>query len=481
MSKIVTRFPPSPTGHLHIGGARTALFNWLYARHNQGTFILRIEDTDTERSTREMTDSILEAMDWLGLDWDEGPYFQSQRFALYQEQIEALLQSGRAYYCCCTPEEVEAMRQEARQKGEKPKYNGRCRNLDLGPGPGRVVRLKAPLSGQTVFQDLIKGANAVDNRELDDFILRRADNTPTYNLAVVVDDALMGITCILRGDDHISNTPKQVILYQALGFALPDFGHVPMILGPDKKRLSKRHGAMSVLEYREQGYLPEALINYLVRLGWSHGDQELFEPKELVDKFSLKNLGKSACIFNLEKLDWVNSQHIKNKQPAELAGALLSRLHQKGLPELDRGYAEKIVPLLQPRVRTLEQLAEQATFFALPDQDLDYDRELLENYFTVEIKGYLQELLAELKRLDEFSQSGLEDLVARFLKERGIKFKLLAQPIRIALTGKKASPGLFETMEVLGRERVTNRLSRVLEMLDANRISSGKVGDSYGI
>ncbi|MCF8103941.1 MAG: glutamate--tRNA ligase [Desulfohalobiaceae bacterium] len=467
MSNIVTRFPPSPTGHLHIGGARTALFNWLYARCNQGKFILRIEDTDTERSTREMTDSILEAMDWLGLDWDEGPYFQSERLAFYQEQIEALLESGLAYYCGCTPEEVEAMRKEAWEKGEKPKYNGRCRDLGLGPGPGRVVRLKAPLDGQTVFQDLIKGINAVDNRELDDFILRRADNTPTYNLAVVVDDALMGVTCILRGDDHISNTPKQVMLYQALGFALPDFGHVPMILGPDKKRLSKRHGAMSVLEYREQGYLPEALINYLVRLGWSHGDQELFSREELVDKFSLKNLGKSACIFNPEKLDWVNSQHIKSKQPAELAGPLVLRLQNRGLSGLDRGYAEKIVPLLQPRVKTLEQLAEQAVFFVLPDQDLNYDREMLETCFTPEIKGYLQELLAELNGLEDFSRGGLEQLLGEFLKEKGIKFKLLAQPIRIALSGKKASPGLFETMEVLGRERVLNRLGRVLEMLDA--------------
>jgi glutamyl-tRNA synthetase len=286
MDQIVTRFPPSPTGYLHIGGARTALFNWLLARSAQGRFVLRIEDTDQERSTREMTDSILEAMTWLGLDWDEGPYFQSQRFELYHQHIERMLDHGRAYYCRCTPEEVEAMRSRARERGEKPKYDGTCRDMNLGPGPGRVVRFKSPLEGETVFTDLLKGVNRVDNRELDDFVIRRADQTPTYNLAVVVDDATMGVNTILRGDDHLSNTPKQVLLYRAMDYALPRFGHVPMILGPDKKKLSKRHGAMSVLEYRDMGYLPQALNNYLVRLGWSYGDREIFDLEELVALFS---------------------------------------------------------------------------------------------------------------------------------------------------------------------------------------------------
>ena len=462
MSTIVTRFPPSPTGHLHIGGARTALLNWLYARHHQGKFILRIEDTDTERSSREMTESILRAMEWLGLTWDEGPYYQSERFPLYHEHIDFLLEHGRAYYCRCRPEEVEAMRETARRKGQKPKYDGTCRELGLGPGPGRVVRLKAPRNGQTVFQDLIKGQNAVDNRELDDFVLRRTDRTPTYNLAVVVDDALMGVNCILRGDDHISNTPKQVLLYEALSYERPSIGHVPMILGPDKKRLSKRHGAMSVLEYKERGYLPEALINYLVRLGWSWGDQELFTREELIEKFSLNNMGKSACVFNQDKLDWVNSQHLKNRTAAELVDEFQARLGSRGLPAVDPAYAESILPLLQPRAQTLEDLAEQARFFVLDDEDILYDPELLEKFFTPEIRGYLWDLLEGLKELPDFSQTAQEELVARFLEEQGIKFKLIAQPIRIALTGKKASPGLFETMEVLGKKRATARLRRAL-------------------
>ncbi len=468
MNEIVTRFPPSPTGHLHIGGARTALLNWLYARHHQGKFILRIEDTDTERSSREMTDSILQAMDWLGLHWDEGPYFQSTRFELYHQHIDWLLEKGLAYYCSCTPDEVEAMRQKAWNAGEKPKYDGSCRELGLGPGPGRVVRLKAPLSGQTVYQDLIKGQNAVDNRELDDFVLRRADNTPTYNLAVVVDDALMGINTILRGDDHISNTPKQVLLYQALQFERPSFAHVPMILGPDKKRLSKRHGAMSVLEYKARGYLPGALINYLVRLGWSSGDQELFTREELIEKFTLNSMGKSACVFNQEKLDWVNGRHLKQIPPSDLAAELRTRLRNRGLPGVDEAYAEKIVPLLQPRSQTLEQMAEQAVFFAQETEDIPYDPEMLDKFFTTELKQYLRDLLGRLERLQDFSQAAQEELLAEFLQEKDIKFKRIAQPIRIALTGKKASPGLFETMEVLGRDRTTARLRRALTQAEGS-------------
>ena len=468
MNEIVTRFPPSPTGHLHIGGARTALLNWLYARHHQGRFILRIEDTDTERSSREMTDAILRAMDWLGLHWDEGPYYQSTRFALYHQHIDWLLDKGLAYYCRCTPEEVEAMRQKARDKGEKPKYDGTCRTRGLGPGPGRVVRLKAPLSGETVYQDLIKGHNRVDSRELDDFVLRRADGSPTYNLAVVVDDSLMGVNCILRGDDHISNTPKQVLLYQALEFEQPAFGHVPMILGPDKKRLSKRHGAMSVLEYKDQGYLPGALLNYLVRLGWSSGDQELFTRDELIEKFSLGSMGKSACVFNQEKLDWVNSQHIKLASPAELAAELQARLRDRGLPEITQAYAQHIVPLLQPRSQTLEQMAEQAVFFAWEAEDIPYDFDLLEQFFPPEVRQYLWDLLDRLQNLEDFSREAQEELLAGFLQEKGIKFKLLAQPIRIALTGKKASPGLFETMEVLGRDRTTARLRRALTQAEGS-------------
>ncbi|MFO7878323.1 MAG: glutamate--tRNA ligase [Desulfovermiculus sp.] len=462
--KVVTRFPPSPTGNLHIGGARTALFNWLLARSQNGTFILRIEDTDVGRSTREMTEGILEAMRWLGLDWDEGPYFQSQRLDIYNEHIEGLLASHQAYYCQCSAEEVEAMRDKARAKGEKPKYNGRCRELGLDPGPGRVVRIKSPLEGETGFEDLVKGYNRVENRELDDFVLRRADGMPTYNLAVVVDDALMGMTHILRGDDHLSNTPKQVLLYRALGFDLPLFGHVPMILGPDKKKLSKRHGARSVLEYRDQGYLPQAVQNTLVRLGWSHGDQEIFAPEELIRLFSLKNLGKSACVFNPEKLDWVNSQHIKLAPVQDLVPLLEDQLRRKGFPQPDPKYLQRVVPLLQPRSTTLADMADQAAIFVQDDEHICYDPDLVAKVLTQEVRPYLKELCHRLKSLSSFTQQDLEDVVQDYLQQTGIKFKLLAQPIRVAITGKKASPGLFETMAILGQDSVVRRIQRALSM-----------------
>ncbi len=461
MEPIITRFPPSPTGHLHIGGARTALFNWLLARHFGGRFVLRIEDTDAARSTDEMTEGILEGMRWLGLDWDEGPYYQSQRTALYQEHIERLLAEDKAYYCQCTPDEVEAMREQARARGDKPKYDGRCREKNLGPGPDRVVRFKAPLGGSTSYMDAVRGANAVDNSELDDFIIRRADGSPTYQLAVVVDDASMGITHILRGDDHMSNTPKQVLLYEALGYPLPVFGHVPMILGPDKKKLSKRHGAASVLEYRDQGYLPEAVVNYLARLGWSHGDQEIFEVEELIQLFTPDNLGKSACVFDTEKLEWVNAQHIKQRRPAELVQALNTALAEDNLPQGAAEYLEQIIPLLQPRAKTMREMADMAAVFVIDDDALPRDPGLVEKFITDEAKAHLHALASRFEALQDFSQSGLESVVREYLEETGLKFKALAQPIRVALTGRKASPGLFEMMEVLGKDRVLRRFQAV--------------------
>ncbi|MCF8030392.1 MAG: glutamate--tRNA ligase [Desulfohalobiaceae bacterium] len=466
MHTVVTRFPPSPTGNLHIGGARTALFNWLLARSMGGRFVLRLEDTDVDRSSREMTHSILEAMRWLGLDWDEGPFYQSQRFDLYQRFIDHLLDKGRAYYCSCTPQEVEQMREEAREKGEKPKYNGRCRERNLDPGPERVVRFKSPLEGETAFKDVLKGDVAVDNRELDDFVLRRADGTPTYNLAVVVDDVEMGITHILRGDDHLSNTPKQVLLYRALETELPVFGHVPMIMGPDKKRLSKRHGAMSVLEYRRQGFLPEAMTNYLVRLGWSYGDQEIFSQAELREKFSLRNLSKSACVFDPDKLLWVNSQHIKANSPQELAPLLQDFLQANDLPCPDTGYLIQLIPLLQPRAKTMQEMADWAVPFVRADQDLVYDPELLDKFLTAEIAYYLRQLLNILRDAPGFDKDSLEACIGDFLQEQGIRFKKLAQPIRVALTASKASPGLFESMEILGQKSVLARLERALQQAE---------------
>jgi len=464
MSKVVTRFPPSPTGHLHIGGARTALFNWLLARNSGGKFILRIEDTDLERSSEEMTKAIIEAMEWLGLTWDEGPYFQTKRLEIYQHHIDMLIDQGKAYYCQCTKEEVEEMRKRAMERGEKPKYSGKCRELNLGPGPGRVVRFKTPLEGETTFNDLLKGPISVNNKELDDFVIRREDGTPTYNLAVVVDDATMGVTHILRGDDHINNTPKQVLLYEALGYNVPYFIHVPMILGPDKKKLSKRHGAKSVLEYRELGYLPEAVLNYLVRLGWSYKDQEIFTVDELIKKFSIKNLSNSASVFDPEKLKWVNSQHIKRKSPKDLAILLRKYLAKQGINCDDLDYLEKIVPLLQPRSTTMVEMAEKATFFVLKDEEINYSKDLLNKFLTPEVRTHLEEILKRLKQIEVFDQKHLEDLMREYLNEKNIKFKLVAQPIRVCITGRTASPGLFETMEVLGKERTINRLSRALKI-----------------
>ncbi|MBW1815377.1 MAG: glutamate--tRNA ligase, partial [Deltaproteobacteria bacterium] len=311
----MTRFPPSPTGYLHVGGARTALFNWLYTRHMKGTFILRIEDTDMERSTQASVNAIFEALEWLGIDWDEGPYYQSKRMDLYREYNQKLVDLGCAYFCTCSPEELDEMRKKAMAAGEKPRYNGTCREKGLAAVGGSVIRFKAPAGGTTVVEDVIKGNIVFQNSELDDFIIQRSDRTPTYNLAVAVDDITMNINTVIRGDDHINNTPKQMLIYQALKAPLPIFGHVPMVLGKDKARLSKRHGAMSVTAYRDMGYLPEALLNYLVRLGWSYGDQEFFTMDELIDKFTLDNIGKSAGIFDQEKLLSLSADHIKAADP----------------------------------------------------------------------------------------------------------------------------------------------------------------------
>jgi len=456
---VVTRFAPSPTGHLHIGGARTAIFCWLLARQSGGRFLLRIEDTDTERSKQDYTDGILASMRWLGLDWDDQPIYQTKRFHLYNEYIDRMLASGTAYWCSCTPEEVEAMREEARQKGTKPKYNGRCREKNLGPGPGRVVRLKAPLTGSTMVNDLIHGPISVENSELDDMILRRSDNTPTYNLAVVVDDSSMGITHVIRGDDHINNTPRQILIYQALNLPLPAFAHVPMILGPDKKKLSKRHGATAVYEYHDQGILPEAMFNYLVRLGWSSGDQEIFSPEELLHAFSLKALGKSASVFDREKLLWLNQHYIKQAPLDRLAALLAEQLAQRGYPAQDPLYLQSFIPLLQPRSRTLVEMADQAEFFVADAPAMDPQAKA--KFLTDDVKPHLVALADIFANAPDFSREPLEAAVKAYLDERGLSFKTIAQPLRVAVTGRTASPGLFETIEALGRDRTLARLRRV--------------------
>ena len=464
MSTIVTRFAPSPTGYLHIGGARTAIFNWLLARHHGGRFLLRIEDTDLARSNADMTQSILDAMAWLGLDHDGEITYQSQRFDIYNQYIDKLLETGHAYWCSCTPEEVEAMREEARQKGLKPKYSGRCREAGLGPGPGRVVRLKAPISGTTVVDDMVKGSVAFDNAELDDMVLRRPDGSPTYNMAVVVDDATMGVTHIIRGDDHLNNTPRQILIYKALELPLPKFGHVPMILGPDKKKLSKRHGATAVMEYEGEGFLPEAVLNGLVRLGWAHGDQEIFSREELVQLFSADNLGSSAAVFDKAKLLWLNAHYIKESPVSRLAVLLNGFLETRGYPTQDLEYLAGVVPLLQPRAQTMVEMADKAECFVVADEALEFDQAAVKKFFTPEVIEHLTKVRDLLAGLDTFDQPSMEAVVQGYLDATGIKFKLLAQPIRIGITGGTASPGLFETMAVMGRHRVLTRLERVLAL-----------------
>ncbi len=472
---IVTRFAPSPTGYLHIGGARTALFSWLLAKNQGGTFLLRVEDTDRERSTQAATDAIIEAMAWLDLAAEGTAVFQSQRFDLYNSHIDTLLETGRAYWCQCTPDEVEAMREKARAEGRKPKYDGRCRELGLGPGAGRVVRFKGPQDGVTNFLDMVKGPTAVQNAEMDDMILRRSDGSPTYNLAVVVDDHDMGVTVVLRGDDHVANTPRQILLYQAFGWNVPNFGHVPMILGPDKAKLSKRHGALSVMEYRTLGYLPEALVNYLARLGWSHGDQEIFSREELVRLFSTGNLGNSPSVFDVKKLEWLNAHYIKESAPGRLAALLPEYLAQAGPAgadnldglNLDPGYLASIVPLLQPRAKTLVEMAAMAHFFLVPTARLDYDEKAVAEHLKPGSRELLARLLPIYEAAPDYSDhKALEAATQAFLDEGNLKFKAVAQPLRVALTGKTASPGLFETMGVLGKTESLARIRQALALVE---------------
>ncbi len=459
MSEIITRFAPSPTGHLHIGGARTALFNWLLARKLGGRFVLRIEDTDAQRSTEEYTQAILSAMTWLNLDWDGEPVFQSRRTDIHRQHIDRLLEDGRAYWCHCRPEELEQRRQKAMAEGGKPKYDGLCRDKNLGPAPGAVVRFKGPLDGQTSWNDLIKGPVSFENKELDDLIILKSDGMPTYNMAVVVDDATMNITHIIRGDDHVNNTPRQILLYQALGAPLPLFAHVPMILGADKTRLSKRHGATSVMAYKEMGYLPQALTNYLARLGWSHGDQEIFSLDEMKQLFDLAQVGRSAGVFNPEKLNWLNSHYIKETPPAELAELMWPYLKAKGYPKPGAETLLKITLTVRERGKTLVELAEKAEFYFQDPPPLD--AKAAAKFLTGENKALLtsmKEALKEVRTAEDF-----ENLLRGLAEEKGVKLGAIAQPLRVALTGQTASPGLFEILEILGPDRTLARIDAAVK------------------
>ena len=463
MEKIRTRFAPSPTGFLHIGGARTALFNWLYTRHYGGEFVLRIEDTDQQRSTDESTKAILDAMTWMGLDWDEGPHFQAQRVDLHRDMVQKLINEGKAYYCTCTSEELETKRKEALANGKKPKYDGTCRDRNLKKSPGSVVRFRSAQAGITIVEDLIKGNISFNNNELDDLIIERGDGYPTYNFAVVIDDALMNITHVIRGDDHVNNTPRQILMYEALGFDVPKFAHVPMILGSDKSRLSKRHGATSVMAYKEMGYLPEALVNYLVRLGWSHGDQEIFSQKELIEHFDFSAVGKSPAVFNPEKLLWLNAHYIKEAN-AERLMEEMKPLWPAGTNTVDAAFTQKVIADLQPRVKTLVELANAANFYFA--DEIQYEESAAQKFLVPEVSAHLKAMAAAIPMVQNLSKEGLEEFLKAFVQERDIKFKVLAQPLRVALTGKTVSPGIDEIMVTLGKERVIQRINAAVAYIE---------------
>ena len=461
MSQVRVRFAPSPTGFLHIGGVRTALFNWLFARQQQGVFILRIEDTDQSRSTDESIQAIIHGMQWVGLDWDEGPFRQTERIDVYRDHALKLLATGHAYWCVCKADELEARRKEAEAKGLSPRYDGRCRSLQITNPPGEAaLRFKAPQEGQTIIDDLIKGTVTFDNTVVDDLIILRSNGYPTYNFSVVVDDAMMRITHVVRGDDHLTNTPRQIPIFQALGFAVPRFGHLPMILGADKTRLSKRHGATSIMAYKEMGYLPDAVVNYLVRLGWSHGDQELFTRQELIDKFSWNHVQKSAAVFNPEKLVWMNAEYIKTSPPSHVAQTLVPLLEQAGLGHEVEGVSNEwlaqLVVLVKERAKTLVEMVDWVRpYFG---DEVQFEVEAAKKFLTPTIAPVLHKLLTRFEAFPSFSKQSWEESFKKLVEEEGIKMGVLAQPVRVALTGRAASPGLFEVMEVLGRARTLHRL-----------------------
>jgi glutamyl-tRNA synthetase len=462
---VVTRFAPSPTGLLHIGGVRTALFSWLYARRMQGQFILRIEDTDVERSTPEAVKVILEGMAWLELDHDQGPFYQTQRFDRYKEVIAEMLKAGTAYHCYCSKDELDAMRAEQQARKEKPRYDGRCRH-GRGPGPasGRspVVRFANPETGATVVEDVVHGQVTFQNTELDDLIIARSDGTPTYNFCVVVDDADMGVTHVIRGDDHLNNTPKQMNMLLALGRAPPVYAHVPMILGPDGAKLSKRHGAVSVLEYQEQGYLPAALLNYLVRLGWSHGDQEFFTVAEMIATFDVRDINKAASALNPEKMLWLNQQHLVRSDPREIVPHFQWHLKRLGIECADLALLEGIIVAQRERAKTLKEMAANSRFFFLDEVTLD--PKAAEKHLTVEARGTLAELAARLAALAEWRAPEIHGLLEAFAAEKSLGLGKVAQPLRVAVSGGTVSPPIDATLVLLGRQRTLGRIERALRV-----------------
>lgn len=463
---IRTRFAPSPTGYLHIGGARTALYSWLYARHHGGKFVLRVEDTDRERSTDAAVQAILDGMAWLDLNYDEGPFYQTQRFERYREVAQQLLAKGHAYPCYCSKDELEQMRAEQMARKQKPRYDGRCRNrTEPVPGVSPVLRFKNPQEGQTVVRDLVRGDIVFENTELDDLIITRSDGTPTYNFTVVVDDMDMAITHVIRGDDHINNTPRQLNIFKALGATPPHYAHLPMILGPDGTKLSKRHGAVSVVQYREDGYLPEAVLNYLVRLGWSHGDQEIFSREEMIELFDLKDVNKSASAINPDKLLWLNQHYIKNGDFNRLGAELGWHLARIGIEVNDAEKLAAVVRAQAERAKTFKDMALVSRFFF--EDFADYDAQAAAKNLNAETLPALIDMQARLAELGNWSAETIHGTLEACVAALGLKLGKVAQPLRVAVTGGTVSPPIDVTLEILGRETVLTRLGRAISHIRA--------------
>lgn len=458
MNKIITRFAPSPTGYLHLGGARTALFSYLFARHHGGQFELRIEDTDTERSTQASIEAIFQGMQWLGLEYDSTVKYQSQNLERYHQQIDKLLSEDKAYYCNCSKERLEKLREKQRKNGEKPRYDGKCRDLNLEKSSHSIIRFKNPQAGEVKFTDHVRGQISINNQELDDLVIARADGMPTYNFSVVVDDADMGITHVIRGDDHINNTPRQINIYQALGYPIPEFAHVPMILGDDGSRLSKRHGAVSVMQYAEDGYLPEAMLNYLVRLGWSDGDQEIFSKQQMIEQFKLSGVNKAPSSFNTSKLKWLNQQYIQQSSVEKLSQLLQQRLdtlqvsHQTDL--------KPVVMLFQERAQTINELAEMSMFLLTPLTG--YDEKAEQKAFKTGTAEILQQLVDRCQAVDDWNNADLQQLIADLVSDLQVGFGKVGMPLRLALSGQAQGAANDQIMKILGKQQTINRLQNAI-------------------
>lgn len=461
---VRTRFAPSPTGFLHVGGVRTALFSWLYAQHHNGEFVLRIEDTDQERSTQESVQAILDGFEWLGLKFDQGPFYQTERYPRYLQMVEQLLKEDKAYRCYCSKERLEALREAQLSAKQKPRYDGHCRDKNLPQeNEPHVVRFKNPVNGVVSFTDQVYGDIHVDNRELDDLIILRSDGHPTYNFAVVIDDWDMEITHVIRGDDHINNTPRQINLFKAFNAPVPVFAHLPMILGEDGKRLSKRHGAVSVMQFKELGILPHALLNYLVRLGWSCGDQEIFSLREMIDSFELKNISRGAASFNYEKLYWLNQHYQKFDPPKQVAEALSWHFMKQGIDLKQGPSLEDLVPIQAERCKTLAEICERSRYFY--EDEIEYDQAAVKKHLRPVILGPLSTLFERFQAANEWQRDPIQQCINDVSAEFDISMGKIAQPLRVAVTGSSMSPPIDITLMLLGRKRVLSRMEQALQMI----------------